>query len=84
MDEKDDAKLVNMLWETRAYMHKHSIELATLASYLLKGRWIKDINTIVYQSILLLIIISILFCNFMYIKQRNLIITHQKIWIYLR
>jgi calcium-independent phospholipase A2 len=21
MDEKDDAKLVNMLWETKAYMH---------------------------------------------------------------
>ncbi|KAF4531587.1 hypothetical protein B566_EDAN010053 [Ephemera danica] len=38
MDEKDDAKLVNMLWETRAYMHKHSMELATLASLLLKDR----------------------------------------------
>jgi hypothetical protein len=38
MDEKDDAKLVNMLWETREYMHKHSSELAKLASFLTKER----------------------------------------------
>ncbi|XP_065334315.1 85/88 kDa calcium-independent phospholipase A2 isoform X2 [Cloeon dipterum] len=38
MDERDDAKLVNMLWEARAFMHKQAEPLANLAKLLLKER----------------------------------------------
>lgn len=32
MDEKDDQKLVNMLWETKAYMIQHHAEVLKLVS----------------------------------------------------
>lgn len=34
MDEKDDHKLVNMLWETKAYMVQHHTEVLKLVSLL--------------------------------------------------
>ncbi|XP_059487741.1 85/88 kDa calcium-independent phospholipase A2 [Neocloeon triangulifer] len=38
MDERDDAKLVNMLWEAKAFMHKQTVPLQKLAELLLKNR----------------------------------------------
>jgi hypothetical protein len=38
MDEKDDAKLINMLWETKAFMHKQQKPMGDLAKLLLKER----------------------------------------------
>ena len=34
MNEKDDQKLVNMLWETKAYMIQHHTEVLKLVSLL--------------------------------------------------
>ena len=36
MDEKDMAKLVNLMWDTMAYCHKHQQDLQNLANLLLK------------------------------------------------
>lgn len=36
MDEKDDQKLVNMLWETKAYIVQHHDEVLKLVSLLKK------------------------------------------------
>jgi hypothetical protein len=38
MDEKDDAKLINMMWETKAFMHKQQKSMGDLAELLLKER----------------------------------------------
>lgn len=38
MDEKDDAKLVNMMWETKAFMHKQQKSMDDMAKLLLKER----------------------------------------------
>ena len=34
MDEKDTAKLINLMWDTMAYCHKHKQDLKNLASKL--------------------------------------------------
>jgi calcium-independent phospholipase A2 len=37
MDEKDDEKLVNMLWEAKAYMHSNHNMVKEVARLLTKG-----------------------------------------------
>lgn len=48
MDEKDDAKLINMMWETKAFMHKQQKPMGDLAKLLLKER--SPQNTPVYSK----------------------------------